>query len=74
MKIDGADKAFIQYFTKARSGEVKEQTGDKIDLGNVKGDNFVADLIHMKQMAAISVIKSLTMPSSHGVMVRNETL
>ena len=73
MKIDGADKTFIQYFTKAESGKVKEQAGDKVDFGNIKGDNFVDDLIHMKEMAANSVIKSLTMPSSSGVMVRNET-
>lgn len=73
MKIEKSDKAFIQYFTKARGGETKEQTGDKVDLGNIKGEDFFADLIHMKQLAGNSVIKAVTMPSSAGVMVRNET-
>ncbi len=75
MKIEGADKPLIQYFTKARGGELKERTGDKVDFGNFKGDNFVADLIHMKQMAANSVTKAFIMPgnASAGVVARNET-
>jgi len=75
LKIEGSDKPLIQYFTKARGGELKERPGDKVDFGNFKGDNFVADLIHMKQMAANSVTKAFIMPgnASAGVVARNET-
>lgn len=75
LKIDGANKTFIQYFKKDKGTVAEKEVKDKIELGNVKEDNLFSGLIRMKEMANSSVIKAVIMPdnSSSGTAARNET-